>query len=128
MPAQSRNYIARADINSSVFVKRDGTDHGIQQCVADEEAVGISHEGTREAPITGITPLAAKNGESCQVYTLGWPCEVIAAAAVVAGDKLKPDANGQAVVAAAGERYSAIADAAAAAGERAKVTVQSGVA
>lgn len=130
MPAQSPSYIARGDIPPSVFVKQDGTDHGIVICVADDEAIGVSHEGTREAPITGVTPLSAIDGESCQVYTDTWPCEVIAGDTIVAGNKLKPDVNGHAVPVVAGvadQVYSAIARAGAAAGERVKVTVQRGI-
>lgn len=130
MPAQSPSFIARGDIPPSVFVKQNGTDHGIVACVADDEAIGVSHEGTREAPITGITPLAAKDGESCQVYIDTWPCEVIAGDVIVAGAKLKPDANGHAVPVVAGvnpQIYSAIARAGAAAGERVKCSVQRGI-
>lgn len=136
MPAQSPSYIARGDIPSSVFVKQDGSDHGIVVCGADDEAVGVSHEGTREAPITGITPLAAGDGESCQVYTDTWPCEVIAGDTIVAGAKLKPDLNGHAVpvvadvagaAGAADKVYSAIARAGAAVGERVKCSVQRGI-
>lgn len=136
MPAQSPSFIARGDIPPSVFVKQNGTDHGIVVCVANDEAIGVSHEGTREAPISGITPLAAKNGESCQVYTDTWSCEIIAGAAIVAGNKLKPDINGHAVpvvgdaLGAAGavdKIYSAIARSSAAIGERVKCTVQRGI-
>lgn len=126
MPAQSPSFIARGDIAPSIFVKQNGTDHGIVAAGAGDEAVGVSHEGTREAPIEGITPLAAKSGESCQVYTEEWPCEVVAAATIVAGNKLKPDANGHAIVAVAGDHYSAIARAGAASGEMCKVTVRNG--
>jgi hypothetical protein len=126
MPAQAPNFIAKGNIPSSVFVKQSG-DHGIVVCVAGDEAIGVSHEGSREAPITGITPLAAISGESCQVYTETWPCEIIAGGTIVAGDKIAPDADGKGVAANAGSVYSAIARAGAAAGERIKATVQRGV-
>lgn len=125
MPAQSPSFIAKGDIPPSRFVKISA-DHGVVICGAGDEAVGVSHEGTREAPITGITPLAAKEGESCQVYTDTWPCEVVAGGTITAGAKLKPDANGAAVAAANGDVYSAIARAGAASGERVKVTVTAG--
>lgn len=121
-----RSYIARGDIGSSLFVTQDGSDHGIVQSVADDVAVGVSYEGTRDAPVDGITPLAAKSGESCRVYTLGDPCEVIAGNTINAGDYLKPDADGKAIPAAAGEQYSAIADADCVADQRCKCTVQRG--
>jgi hypothetical protein len=122
----SPSFIAKGDIPSSVFVKQSG-DHGIVVCGAGDEAIGVSHEGTREAPITGITPLAAIAGESCQVYTDTWNCEVKAGGTIVAGDKLKPNASALAVVAGGGEIFSAIARAGAANGERCKCTVTRGV-
>lgn len=122
----SPSFIAKGNIPSSIFVKQSG-DHGIIICGAGDEAVGVSHEGTREAPITGITPLAAIAGESCQVYTDTWPCEVIAGGTITAGDFLKPDANAEAVKAGVGEVYSAIARAGAADGERCKCTVTRGI-
>lgn len=127
MPGSSSpSFIAKGNIPSSVFVEQSG-DHGIIICAAGDEAVGVSHEGTREAPITGITPLAAIEGESCQVYTDTWNCEVKAGATILAGDKLKPGVGGVAVVAGAGEIYSAIARAGAVDGERCKCTVTRGI-
>jgi hypothetical protein len=127
MPGQGRSYVARGDIAPSVFVKQlAGTDHSVVQAAAGNEVIGISHEGTRDAPVDGVTPLAAKTGESVRIYVEGEPCEIVAAAAIQAGDHLKPDANGKAVVAAAGELYGAVAAAGAAIGERAKVTVRRG--
>jgi hypothetical protein len=129
MPAsQASSFIARGDVGPSLFVKQDVTnDHSIVVAGAGDEAIGVSHEGTREAPVTGITPLAAKAGESCMVYTDTFPCEVIAGGTIVRGDKLAPNALGQAVAAGAGQIYSAIARASAAAGEKVKATVQRGI-
>lgn len=127
MPAQAPSFIAAGDIGPSRFVTQTTADHTIVQSVANDAAIGVSHEGTRHAPITGITPLAAKAGESVQVYTDTWPCEVIAAATITAGQPLKPDLNGAAVVATAGQVFSAIARAGAASGERCKVTITRGV-
>jgi hypothetical protein len=127
MPAsQASSFIARGDVGPSLFVKQSG-DHGIVVCGAGDEAIGVSHEGTREAPITGITPKAAISGESCMVYTDTFPCEIIAGTTIVAGDKLVPDANAEAIPAGAGQIYSAIARAGAADGERVKCTVTRGV-
>lgn len=126
MPAQSPSYIARGDVPPSRFVKLNGTDHGIVVCGAGDEAIGISHEGTRQAPLEGVTPLAAKDGESCQVYSDTWPCEIWAGAAITAGQKLKPNAAGAAVPAVNGDVYSAIARASAASGERCKCQVTIG--
>lgn len=126
MPAQAPSFIAKGSIPPSRFVKQSG-DHGVVVCGAGDEAVGISHEGTREAPIAGITPMAALEGESCQVYVDPWPCEIVAGDTIVAGDKLMPDAEAKAVPASPGAVFSAIARAGAAVGERAKVTVSRGV-
>lgn len=128
MPAQSQNYIARADIPPAKFVKQDGSDNGVVPCVADDIAVGISYEGSREAPIPSVTPLQAIDGEPCGVYTETWSCEIVAGAAIVSGEYLKPDANADAVPAAAGDQYSARARSNAAPGERVRVVVERGVA
>lgn len=127
MPS-SPSYLAGADINPSRFVKISD-DHTVIQCVADEVANGVSHEGTREAPLPDVTPLAAKTGETCRVYGADETCEVEAAGAITAGAYLKPDANGKAVVVIAGVaavQYSAIARAAAAAGEKCKIQLVRG--
>jgi hypothetical protein len=119
-----RSYIARGTILPARFVIRDtATNHGVLQCTAGQNAVGISYEGTRAAPLPGVTPQAAIVGENVLVYTDGMPCEVVAGGVITAGDRLKPDADGAAVTAAIGEVYSAVADANATAGQNCKVTV-----
>jgi hypothetical protein len=128
MPAsQAPSFIARGDIGTSLFVKQNGTDHGVVICAAGDEAIGVSHEGTREAPITGITPLTAKSGEGVMVYTDTFPCEIVAGGTIAAGDKLVPDSTARAIAAGAGQIYSAIARAGATVGQRVKATVQRGV-
>lgn len=123
-----RSYIARGTILPARFVKRDtASNHGVLQCVADELAVGISYEGTRAAPLPGVAAQSAIVGENVLVYTETMPCEVVAGEAIAAGDKLKPDANGAAVVCAIGEAYSAIADANCTTGQNCKVTVTFGI-
>lgn len=126
MPAQAPSFIAKGDVPPSLFVKQSG-DHGAVLCGAGDEAVGVSHEGTRTAPITGVTPLTAATGEAVMVYTDTFTCEVKAGDTIVAGDKLAPNADGEAVPAQAGSVYSAIARAGAADGERCKCTVTRGV-
>lgn len=121
MPAsQAPNFIARGDIGPSLFVKFHTTDHGVVVAAAGDEAIGVSHEGTREAPVTGVTPLTAKDGEAVMVYTDTMTCEVIAGADIIVGAKLKPDATGKAITAVATNVYSAIAKAAALNGEKCK--------
>lgn len=132
MPHSTPSYIAGADISPSRFVKLNG-EHQVIQCVAGDAAIGVSHEGSREPPIPGVTPLAAKSGESCHVYGADEPCEVIAGGTVAAGDPLKPDAEGKAVKAIVGGEtagtvipYSAIARSGAVAGEKLKITLTRG--
>lgn len=129
MPGQGRSYMAGEDLSPSRFVTHDGTnDFHVVTCTADQGAVGVTHEGTREAPRTGVTPLAAAEGEPVRVYTIGEPCEVEAGDTIAPGDPLKPDADGKAVPCADGDEYSAFADSAAASGELCKCTVQRGIA
>ena len=124
---QNPSYVADGDIGSSRFVVQQTTkDHRILVAGAAAKTVGVSHEGSREAPIPGITPLAAKAGESCRVYGEDETCDVVAAAAITPGDYLASDAAGAAVVATTGQFYGARALAAAASGELARVQVVSG--
>lgn len=132
MPYSMPSYIAGGDISPSRFVKLTGN-NSVQQCVAGDDAIGVSHEGTREAPIPGVTPLAAMSGESCQVYGADEPCEVAAGAAITAGAKLKSDLEGKAVPALSGAEtagtivpYIAIARTPAAVGEKVKVLITRG--
>lgn len=123
------SYIAGADLSPSTFVKnKAGEDNAVTPCGAGDVAIGIVHEAAREAPIPNASALAAKAGESCNVYGPGDPCEVIAGAAVAAGDLLKPDANAQAVPAVATDKYSAVARTSAAVGEKVKCVIVRGVA
>lgn len=123
-----RSFLFGADTGPSLFVKlKAGTDHTVIPCVANDRAYGVSYEGTRQAPIPDVTPLAAKTGESAGVYGPGEPCEIIAGATIAAGDYLKPDANARAIPTATGNAYSAIAVSGAAAGEKVKVTIQAGI-
>lgn len=127
MPASSApSFIARGDIPPSRFVIQNGTDHGVVVATAGAKAVGVSYEGTRDAPIEGVTPLAAKDGEGVNVYTETMPCEIVAGADIDAGDELKPGTAGVAVPAAPGDHYSAIARASALNGQRVKATVTKG--
>lgn len=125
---QSPSFIARGDIAPSIFVKLDGSDHGIVAAGADDDAVGVSYPGSREAPLPGVTPLAAIDGESCQVFTEATPCEIVAGASITAGDLLKPNASGHAIPATATDKYSARARANAASGEMVKAIVEHGTA
>lgn len=128
MQSNQRSFRASANINTSRFVKISGP-HTVAQCVANEQAYGVSHEGTQEAPIPGVTPLAASSGESCLVYGPGDNCEVECGAAVTAGAFVKPDANGRAITASANDKYSGQAiNSTGAANQKLKITLVRGVA
>ncbi len=133
MQGNQRSFTASEDIGSSLFVnliKSSGVNQAqIEVSGANEVAYGVSHEGSREAPIPGVTPIAAASGESCVVYGLGDPCEVLCAEAVNAGDYLKPNSAGKAVVASEGDQYSAQAvSTTSATDQKVKVTVMRGIA
>lgn len=119
------SYLAGEDLGPSLFVKHEaGVDNTVVLCVADDVAIGVTHEGTREAPIPSVsTPLAAAEGESCQIYGADEPCEIVAGSAIQAGDRLKPDADSKAVPAADHEPASAVARTDAASGEKVKVMI-----
>lgn len=123
------SFLAGEDLAPSIFIKLEsGEDNTIVKCGAGDQATGVTAEHTREAPIPGVTPLAAADGESVQVYGLGEPCEItVGATPVTAGAYLKPDANGLAIPAVATDKYSAQARTGAAAGEKVKAILKSGV-
>lgn len=123
-----RSYIARGDIRPSRFVKRDtATNHGVLEADAGDATVGVAYEGTRTAPLPGVTALAAISGDPILVYTEGMPCEIVAGGSITPGQYLKPDADGRAVAAVAGDLFGAIADATGATGQNVKATVMFGI-
>ncbi len=128
MNSSQRSFTAYADVGSSLFVKvikASGVNQGqIDLAGADGAAYGVTHEGSEQAPIPGVTPLAASAGYSCMVYGPGDNCEVICAEAINAGDFLKSDSASKAVVAFEGERYFAQAmSSTTATGQKVKVTL-----
>jgi len=132
MQGNQRSFMASENIGSSLFVnlkKVSGVNQAqLEVSHADEQAYGVSHQGSREAPIPGVTPIAAAAGESCVVYGIGDPCEVLCGEASNAGDYLKPNADGKAIVCSEGDLYSAQAvSTTSAANQAVKVTVMRGV-
>jgi hypothetical protein len=131
MNSNQRSFMAAENIGPSLFVslvKSSGVNMG-QVEVADvgQVAYGISHEGTREAPIPGVVPVHAIAGEPCMVYGPGDNCEVLCGEAVVAGQFVRPNAAGKAVVCAEGDLYSAQAvSTTTAADQKLKVTILRG--
>lgn len=99
MPLENPSYLMGEDCAPSLIVKQStAADHTALKAVYGERPVGVIHEGSREAPIPGITPLAAKSGESARIYGPGETCEVQVGSGVVvtAGYMVMSDANSKA--------------------------------
>jgi len=122
------SYTCKVDTGPSLFVLLDPSDdHQVDLAVVGSKPIGVSHEGTREAPIPSVSPLAAEAGEQCRVYGLGETCEVKAAEAITAGDFVRPGASSTALKARHGLYYGGIAQADAAINEQCRIQVLVGV-
>jgi len=129
MPLHNPSFVAEIDLGSSLFVKHSGTGKNNQVTLAvdgDAPIIGVTHEGSREAPIPGVTPLVAKAGEAVRVYGPGETCEVIAGAAVAAGKHVMADSAGKAIEATAGKYYGGRALTGAATSEKLQIQVEPG--
>lgn len=110
MPTLSPSYKAGETLYPRRFVTLDtAADKTVNMSIADDEAIGVTYEGSRDAPIPEVTtPIAAAEGGSVRVHGLGETCKIQASAAVASNAYLKPDADGKAVTAEdAGDAYSA---------------------
>lgn len=99
MPTENPSFVAGEDIAPSLIVKRStAADHTVLKAGVNDEPCGVSHEGSREAPIPGITPLCAASGEAIRVYGPGNTCEIDVGSGVVvtAGFPVMADANSKA--------------------------------
>jgi hypothetical protein len=99
MPLENPSYVMGEDCATSLIVKQStAADHTALKCGFGEMPIGVIHEGSREAPIPGVTPLAAKSGESARIYGPGESCEVDVGTSVVvtAGFDVMSDANSKA--------------------------------
>lgn len=99
MPTESPSFVFGEDCAPSLIVKRStAADHTVLKCGFGELPCGVAHEGSREAPIPGISVLAAVLGESARVYGPGETCEVEVGSGVVvtAGYPVMADANSKA--------------------------------
>lgn len=125
----SPSYVMGEDIGPSLFVKQDAAaDHQALKATQYGDVIGVTHEGTREAPIPGITPLAAKSGEAVRIYGPTEVCEVLVGdTAIVAGQRVRPDANAKAAPAVHGFPVGGRALAAAAAAGKCRIVVERGV-
>lgn len=128
MPLLNPNYVAGEDLYPKRFVKR-ATDEGNAVLMNDSgttASVGVTHNGTREAPIPSVTTAyAALDGEPVRVHGLGDTCEVESGEALTDGCEVMPGTNGVAMVATAGNYVSGICQKAVDSGEDAWIQVVS---
>lgn len=98
MPSASPNYLAGGDINPSRFVSSDPSNNNrVIQSTANLRIQGVSQEGTKAAPQSGASALAAASGDQVTVYGDGDQCLVTYGDTVTRGQRLKADADGKAV-------------------------------
>lgn len=60
-----------------------------------DAVLGVSQQGTRDAPISGASAYAGIDGDAMQIHGDGDICLLTAATTTTAGDLLKSDANGK---------------------------------
>jgi hypothetical protein len=121
------NFVSSGNINPAVFVTISG-ENTVQQSVAGDIPIGISSPAQKYAPLPGNSDTyAAETGDPIKVFQAGEYCELTAGSGGwTAGQLLKPDANGNGVVAADTSPYGigARALANANAGELSRVVVE----
>jgi hypothetical protein len=118
--------VASGDINPSRFVTKSGA-HTVAQAGAGAIAIGVSHEGSKTAPIPGASSLAAQAGDPIAVYSDGEACLIELGATVAAGAFVKPDSVGRAITAASTEKYSAVVERGGAVGQKVECYIRTGV-
>lgn len=115
MPGTGLSFVANGNIQPSRFVKLDAsattTVGKVIICGAGDKPVGISGQGSRNAPYSSLDDgYHAIAGENCRVYTEGEVCWVESGGVFAQGDRLKSGALGVAVVTTTTqETYGAIA-------------------
>jgi len=115
---------AGGDINPSRFVTGNGSYTVVEANAADQKIVGISQEGTKVAPQTGASTLAAEDGDQLRIFTAGDICLLeMDASGCTAWDYLKPDNDGKGDVASSGDPVAALALETVSGGEKAHVIV-----
>ena len=121
------NFVASGNIGTARFVTISGQNQ-VAQSVAGDMPIGISTDAQKYPPIPQNTnTYAAEAGDGVRVFTNGEYCLLTAGAGGwSAGDVLKPDANGEGVVAAetSPQPIGARALEDAAAGELSRVVVE----
>lgn len=129
MPTQNPNFIAGETLYPNRFVVRDATDDNtVNMATAGLLAIGITHEGSKYAPIPEVaTVTLAEAGDGVRVHGDGEEAYLDIAGTVTPDDYLKPDADGKGVVASAANPFSAIALQNGSSGEQIRVLVERGV-
>jgi hypothetical protein len=114
MPLNNPSYVAGEDLAPARFVKRSTSENNAVVYADDGTAliVGITRNGTREAPIPSVTEtLAAEDGEPVMVHGLGDRCEVELGETISTdGVELTASTDGVAVTATGGDYVAAIAE------------------
>lgn len=125
---------ANGTIRVARFVKQDtGDNNSVLEADANEQVIGVSQMGGRDAPIPTLTtdPVeAAQAGDDLKFHSIGDNCLIEAGGTITAGAFLKSDADGKAVVIATTgttlQRYGGYSEEAAADGELFKMVVLPG--
>ena len=126
MPLLNPNYVAGEDLYPKRIVTR-ATDEGNAVNMADDGTtapVGVTQNGTREAPIPSVsTAYAALSGEPVRVHGLGDVAEVEAGEALTDGCEVMAGTNGVAMVATAGNYVAGVCQKAVDSGDDAWIQV-----
>lgn len=99
MPAELPGFLASAAIYPSRFVSCVAGERGyVNQATASTALIGVSQEGTQEAPGTAAdSGYAATAGRQVKVYGPGKVALIKCGGTVSAGNYVTADASGQAV-------------------------------
>ena|ERR1700752_5024045 len=122
--------LAGGDIYPCRFVKQSAAaDHNFLQAGANEPVIGISQVGTNTAPIPNVTSdKAATAGQQLRIHSEPEECLLELGGTVVAGDRLKADADGKGVaIASSGttpQNCGAVAQQGGDSGNKIMVTIQ----
>jgi hypothetical protein len=97
--AATPNFVAGGDISASHLVVIGAADHTVIQATGvAAEFVGVAQEGSRRGPRSDDSAddrLAAKSGESLQVFGDGEECLLVMDTTCSAGDYLTSSGDGQ---------------------------------
>lgn len=87
---------ATGNISPSRFIKLGSSEGTVTQCGSAEKMFGISQEGTRRAPYTGLDDgFNAVAGETVRVYEEGEICWLEAGGTIAVDDRLISDSDGK---------------------------------